>query len=333
VFRTIRRAVRVAVVDLGSNSTRLLIADVEGSALTELDRRTTVTRLGDGVDRTGELSSEAIERVEAVLVEYASAIADAGVDATVGVLTSAVRDARNGAELAASVRDQYGIDARVLSGDEEARLTFLGATAGLEPDGRRTLVIDIGGGSTEVVVGRDGAVEDHVSLQLGVVRHSERHLVSDPPRHRELEALADDVRATFDAGLPEALRGGVEAGIGVAGTPTSCAAIAQELDPYDSARIEGYVLDLGVLEMQLALLAGLPLDRRRAIPGLHPDRAPTIVAGVEILVEALRATGLRRITASERDILHGAALERGRLPRGTGTPHPSEGRRQAISEE
>jgi exopolyphosphatase/guanosine-5'-triphosphate,3'-diphosphate pyrophosphatase len=245
-----------------------------------------------------------------VLAEYAAAIRDAEVDATVGVLTSAARDARNGPAFAESVRERHGIPARILDGDEEARLTYLGATAGLEPDGRRTLVLDIGGGSTEVVVGRDGVVEGHASLQLGVVRHSERHLHSDPPTHRELEALADDVRTTLEDGLPGAARAAVEAGIGVAGTPISCASIAQELDPYDSARVEGYVLDLGVLEMQLALLAELPLERRRKLKGLHPDRAPTIVAGVVILVEALRATGLSRITASEHDILHGAALDR-----------------------
>jgi exopolyphosphatase / guanosine-5'-triphosphate,3'-diphosphate pyrophosphatase len=300
--------VRVAVVDMGTNSTRLLVADVAGGALTEIDRRTNVTRLGAGVERTGELSPEAVARTEAVLDGYAEAIAAAGAEATVGVLTSAARDARNGGELLARVRER-GIDAHVLAGDEEARLTFLGATAGLPADGRRTLVIDIGGGSTEVVTGRDGAVEEHVSLQLGVVRHSERHLHSDPPTHHELEALADDVRATLDAGLPESARSGVTAGIAVAGTPTSCASIAQELEPYDPSRVEGYVLELGVLEMQLALLAELPLARRRKVRGLHPDRAPTIVAGVEILIEALRATGLDRITASERDILHGAALD------------------------
>jgi len=300
---------RVAVVDLGTNSTRLLVADVDGGAVAEVTRRSTVTRLGEGVERTGELSAEAIARVDAVLDDYQRMVSDAGAGATVGVLTSAARDARNGEELLARVRAR-GIDASVLDGDEEARLTFLGATAGLPADGRRMLVVDIGGGSTEVVAGSDGVVENYVSLQLGVVRHTERYVHTDPPAHHELEALADDVRATLDAGLPDGARGGVDAGIAVAGTPTSCASIAQELEPYDPARVEGYVLDLGVLEMQLALLAEKPLERRRKIRGLHPDRAPTIVAGVEILVEVLRSTGLDRITASERDILHGAALDR-----------------------
>ena len=204
-LRTILRAVRVAVVDLGTNSSRLLIADIAGDTLVEVDRRTTVTRLGDGLERTGELSTEAIARVETVLDEYAQAIAASGASANVGVLTSAARDARNGDELVARVRAR-GIDAHVLDGDQEARLTYLGATAGLPNDDRRMLVIDIGGGSTELVVGRGGDVESHVSLQLGVVRHSERHLHSDPPTHHELEALADDVRATLDAGLPDAAR-------------------------------------------------------------------------------------------------------------------------------
>jgi exopolyphosphatase/guanosine-5'-triphosphate,3'-diphosphate pyrophosphatase len=298
----------IAVIDIGTNSTRLLLGEVHDTRVEQLERRSTVTRLGQGVDSSGRLADEAMKRVFDVLAEYKQAIDEHGATKVVVLATSAVRDSDNGDDFRAAVKERFGFELRTISGDEEARITFLGATSAREDGDEPTLVIDIGGGSTEVVTGRDGEVEAHVSLQLGVVRHSERHLHSDPPAHHELEALADDVRATLAGGLPESVRSGVEAGIAVAGTPTSCAAIAQELDPYDPARVEGYVLDLGVLEMQLALLAELPLERRRKLRGLHPDRAPTIVAGVEILIEALRSTGLSRITASERDILHGAAL-------------------------
>ena len=173
---------RVAVVDIGTNSTRLLIADVDGSDVVELDRRSIVTRLGEGVDATGALGDEPQERVFGVLESYAEAIDAGGCEARTAVMTSAVRDASNGARFAEIVRDRYGLDGRTLSGDEEARFTFLGATASpaAEPE-RPLLVIDIGGGSTELVVGRGREVDFHVSTQIGVVRHTERHLHSDPP--------------------------------------------------------------------------------------------------------------------------------------------------------
>src|ERR671917_258943 len=189
---------RVAVVDIGTNSTRLLIADVGDGALEELDRRSVVTRLGEGVDASGRLGDEPVRRVFGVLDEYARAIESLGADRRVAVMTSAVRDAANGADFAAAVHDRYGLDGRTLSGDEEARLTFLGATAARDPeDETPLLVIDIGGGSTELVVGARRAVAFHVSTQVGVVRHTERHIHSDPPEQPELEALAADARATF----------------------------------------------------------------------------------------------------------------------------------------
>jgi exopolyphosphatase / guanosine-5'-triphosphate,3'-diphosphate pyrophosphatase len=182
---------RVAVVDIGTNSTRLLIAQVDGGALEELDRRSAVTRLGEGVDATGRLGEAPQERVFSTLDDYASAIEQRGAERRLAVMTSAVRDAANGAAFAATVRERYGLDGRTLSGDDEARLTFLGATAArADGAGRPLLVVDIGGGSTELVVGSRGAVEFHVSTQAGVVRHTERHLRSDPPAAEEMEALA-----------------------------------------------------------------------------------------------------------------------------------------------
>jgi len=170
------------------------------------------------------------------------------------------------------------------------------------------VVIDIGGGSTEYVVGEGGQMNFHISTQAGVVRQTERHLHSDPPQREELAALADEVRAIIAEGVPADVRASVVAAVGVAGTATSCAAIAQELDPYDPARVQGYRLEAGALELMLARLAEMDLERRRHVTGLHPDRAPTIVAGVVILLEALRAFGLDEVEVSEHDILWGAAL-------------------------
>ena len=304
---------KVGVVDIGTNSTRLLIADVRDGAVTERERRTTVTRLGDGVDATGELGAEPQRRVLATLDDYARAIERHGCDARTAVMTSAVRDAANGPAFAAGVRDRYGFAARTLTGAEEARLTFLGATAARDPaDASELLVIDIGGGSTELVVGHRGQVDFHASTQAGVVRHSERHLRTDPPRVGELAALAADVRAIIERAVPAEVRASVRAAVAVAGTATSCAAIDLELDPYDPAQVEGHFLTMAVLERELDGLAALPLQERRRVTGLHPDRAPTIVAGVLILTEALRSFGLDRTEVSERDILWGAALDTAR---------------------
>lgn len=308
---------RVGVVDIGTNSTRLLIADVEDGAIAERDRRSEVTRLGQGVDTSGRLADEAMERVFATLGAYREALdaADVPADARVAVLTSATRDAANGADFTRRVRDDYGLDARAIAGEEEARLTFLGATHGRDPhDATPLLVADIGGGSTELIVGAAGgdAPRFHVSLQAGVVRQTERHVHRDPPQPHELQRLADDVRATIEAGVPAEVRASARAAVGVAGTATSLAAIDQELEPYDPRRVHGYVLELPEVELLLARLAQMPLAQRRDVRGLHPDRAPTIVAGAAILLEVLRAFGLERAEVSEHDLLHGVALTQAR---------------------
>jgi exopolyphosphatase / guanosine-5'-triphosphate,3'-diphosphate pyrophosphatase len=301
---------RVAVVDIGTNSTRLLVAEVDGGALQELQRESIVTRLGEGVDATGRLGDVPQGRVFAALDEFTAAIERHGADRRTAVMTSAVRDAANGAAFAAAVRKRYGLDGRTLTGDEEARLTFLGATAARDPDDPAVLlVIDIGGGSTELVVGARGAVEFHTSTQTGVVRHTERHVHSDPPAAAELGALAADVRGAIEAAVPAEVRGGASAAVAVAGTATSCAAIDLELDPYDPAAVEGHELSRERLDELLARLASMPLAERRKVTGLHPDRAPTIVAGVIILQEVLDAFRLGRVEVSERDILWGVALD------------------------
>ena len=313
---------RVAVVDIGTNSTRLLVADVDvDGALSEVERRTQVTRLGQGVDREGVLAEDAMERVHATLAEYRRRIDSHGAQRAVAVLTSAVRDAANGAEFAARVRGEHGLDARTIDGDEEARLTFLGATSSRpQEDPTPTVVVDIGGGSTELVVGSGREVSFHVSTQVGVVRHSERYVHSDPPRDDELDALGADVRSILVASVPPEVRARTRAAIAVAGTPTSLAAIDLDLDCYSPDKVHGHVLTLEACEAMLERLAALPEPDRRAVRGLHPDRAPTIVAGAIMLIEALRLFDLHATEVSDQDILHGAALETVHRARGKGAP-------------
>jgi exopolyphosphatase/guanosine-5'-triphosphate,3'-diphosphate pyrophosphatase len=301
---------RIAVVDVGTNSTRLFVADVEhGRVTNQLERLTRVTRLGAGVDANGKLDPEAIARVLATLDEYHRVIEAHHAERRVAVLTSAVRDAANGEEFAAELRERYGLEANILDGEEEARLTFLGATSERDPDDRTiTLVADVGGGSTELVIGQGREAQFHVSTQAGAVRQTERHLHHDPPPARELDELTADVRSILAAAVPEERRH-VEHAIGVAGTPTSLAAVAQALDPFDPDRVQGYMLGREECEQMLERLAALPLEERREVPGLHPDRAPTIVAGTAILVEIMRLLELERVEVSEHDILRGAALK------------------------
>jgi exopolyphosphatase/guanosine-5'-triphosphate,3'-diphosphate pyrophosphatase len=297
---------RIAVIDLGTNTTRLLVADVDGGRVRELDRRSEVTRLGEGVDSSGRLADRAMDRVAAAVAQFRQAIDALGPARVVAVATSAVRDAANGDELLARLRDDYDVYPRTISGDEEARLTFLGATSGRAVEGP-VLVLDIGGGSTEFVVGEPGGEPSfHVSTRAGSVRQTERHITGDPPPPDDVADLAREVQLTIEGDVPALVRGGVERGIAVAGTATSLAAIDQKLDHRES--VDGYRLELAACEQMLALLAELPLDRRREVTGLHPDRAPTIVAGAVILVEAMRAFDLEAMETSEADILHGAAL-------------------------
>ncbi|HEY2056332.1 MAG TPA: Ppx/GppA phosphatase family protein [Solirubrobacterales bacterium] len=296
---------RVAVMDIGSNSTRLLVADVEGGRVSPVERRSTVTRLGRGVDLSGQLAAEAIEAACAAIDPYVATLQELGAEKVDAIATSAVRDATNGSAFVAELRERFALSARVLDGEEEARLSYLGATSETAPE-VPTLVIDIGGGSTELVVGEGRQVDWHASLQAGVVRHTERHFVHDPPTPVELEALATDLRGLIEVARAEAP--GAKAGIAVAGTPTSLAAIEMELVPYDPQKIHGHVLELRSIQRMLSRLAAAPLEQRTEIAGLHPDRAPTIVAGVVTLVEAMRAFDLERITVSEHDILYGAAI-------------------------
>jgi len=296
---------RVAVIDIGTNSTRLLVADVAGGRVSPLDRRSTVTRLGRGVDLSGHLSTEAIEDVCAAIGDYVGILEELGAETVEAIATSAVRDADNGGAFIAELRERFALSARVLDGEEEARATYLGATSESLPT-EPTLVVDIGGGSTELVVGTGDRVSFHDSLQAGVVRHTERCFSGDPPTAEEMEALAADVRSLIAMSVGAGVE--VSQGIAVAGTPTSLAAVEMKLEPYDPSRVHGHVLALPSIQHMLSRLASVPLAERVEIPGLHPDRAPTIVAGVVILIETMRAFELEQIAVSEHDILYGTAL-------------------------
>lgn len=302
---------RVAVVDIGTNSTRLLVADVSRDGrLEQLDRRSTVTRLGVGVEQTGRLSDEGMARVFAALDDYKAAFDSLGAERRIAVLTSATRDSANGPDFTRRVCDDYGLDARTIAGDEEARLSFLGATSRRDPtDPQAIAVLDIGGGSTELIVGRGHDVGFHVSAQVGVVRHTERHLHHDPPQPAELDALRADVRAGLEGAVPPAVRAQPQTMTAVAGTATSVASMDLARRGEQRDGVDGHEVTLDTCEQLGASLATVTEAERRGTPGLHPDRAPSIVAGTIVLAQAMRLFGLDRVEVSELDILHGVALD------------------------
>jgi exopolyphosphatase / guanosine-5'-triphosphate,3'-diphosphate pyrophosphatase len=291
--------VRVAALDLGTNTTRLLVADVDGGRVDEVHRETRITRLGEGVDARRRLLPVPIARVRNVLTDYRRTIEELGANRSLLVATSAVRDAENGEAFLGEIEWSYGFETRLVSGDEEAALT----QRGVRPS-PRTLVLDIGGGSTELLVD-----DVHVSLDIGSVRFTERFVHSDPPDPRELDECARAVRVEL-----ERVHAEPERAIGVAGTTTTLAALDLRLDAYDRERVDGHRLSLDGARAQLQRLAALPLVQRREVPALEPERAPVIVAGAVILVETLAHFGLDEIEVSERDILDGIALAAAELP-------------------
>ncbi len=291
---------RVAAIDLGTNSTRLLVADVLDGRLTEVARRLAITRLGESVDELHVLLPAAIARVRRALDGYRREAESLGAERVLAIATSAVRDAENGAAFLSELEGEFGLTTRLLSGDEEAELMLAGILSDRTLESE-TLIVDIGGGSTELVLAGHTAVVFRTSLQLGCVRLTERLLPSDPPTPVELEACAAQVRSV----LPELE---VTTAIGVAGTVTTAAALDLGAERYDPALVHGHRVSAQTIEREIASLASLPLAERERVPCLEPARAPVIVAGLVILREILAAFGLREIEASERDILHGAAL-------------------------
>ena len=297
----------VAAIDIGTNTTRLIVAKVSGSSLEELDRRTTITRLGEGVDKSGSLSEAGIERVFETLAGYREIVDELGADRALALATSAVRDASNGGDFLKDVESRFGFRVRLLSGSEEALLAFRGATI------RRTLpepvlVVDIGGGSTELIVGDANGPSFHVSLDIGAVRLTERYLHGDPPTPAELEHCATIVRELLLDRIPTGVLREPRAAIGNAGTITTIAALDQHLPAYDRELVHGYSISRHAVREQYARLAALPLSERRLVPALEPERAPVIVAGAIVCRELLDVFALEAIEASELDILDGAAL-------------------------
>lgn len=307
------------MIDIGTNSTRLLVADVHGRRTVEVERRTRVTRLGRGVDHSGQLSAEAIELVCETIGEYVALVRELGAEDQAVIATSAVRDAENGGAFVAELRERFALNATVIGGDEEARLTYTGVASD-RPAGQRLLVIDIGGGSTEIVAGIGDAPDLQASLQAGVIRHTERFLTGDPPSTSDLENLARDINDLIAGSLAGQALPLVDLGVAVAGTPSSTAAMDLKLERYDPAVVEGYRLPIKTIQWWLSRLASMPLEDRQKVPGLHPDRARAIVAGLVILIEVMRTFGLAEVEVSEHDILYGTAI---RLAAGEFHPQPS----------
>ena len=294
---------RVAAIDLGTNTTRLLVADVNAERVEEISRRTAITRLGEGVDGRRRLLPLPIARVRNVLADYRRELESLGAERTLAAATSAVRDAENGGAFLGELEWSYGFTTRLLSGEEEADLTL----RGVGEAGHDALVVDIGGGSTELI-----GAGTRISTELGSVRLTERFLLSDPPTEGELDALGAATRSVLAEQVPEELT--ARRAIGVAGTITSLAALDLGLVEYDRDQVHGHRLGDAAVRALLERLAALPLAERRRVPGLEPERAPVIVAGAVILREVMRHFGLAAIEASERDILYGIALEAATLP-------------------
>jgi len=300
-------ASRLAAVDVGTNSTRLLVADVEGGrVVAELAREMIITRLGKGVDRTGRFDPAALRRTLDVLAAYGATCRRLGVSRRRVVATSATRDAGNRQELLDGVRALLGVDTEVLSGEAEAATAYRGATHDL-PGEERTLVVDIGGGSTELILGTR-LPEAMVSLDLGCVRLHERHLHTDPPTAAEVAALRADAAARL-ARVTETLDpAAAERVVGVAGTITTVTAIGLGLDAYDPRRIHRSALGAAEIAAVAEKLAAMTVAERAAIPVMAKGREDVIAAGALLLDELVRTFGFRRVIASETDILDGVLL-------------------------
>ena len=309
---------RVAAVDCGTNSIRLLVAErgADGG-LVDLDRRLEIVRLGQGVDATGEFHADALRRTFEAVERYAEILADAQVpvERIHFIATSAARDAGNRDEFFAGVQQRLGVLPDVISGDTEARLSFSGALSRIRPQAEPVLVMDIGGGSTELIVGSaSGRVQSAVSLDIGSVRLTERFLPSSPPEPAALDEATRFVDAKLDQSGLELSR--VRCWVGVAGTVTTIAAVQLGLQTYDRARVHGSLIERDALQELLRRLSGMQVADIRALPSMHPQRADVITAGMLIAARVARLVSAPELVVSESDILDGIALELLRAPRG-----------------
>ncbi len=305
----------VAAFDCGTNSLRLLLAGPgtggpDGSALTDLDRQTEIVRLGQGVDATGEFAPAALERTFAVTRRFAERVREAGVppERTRFVATSASRDARNRDEFFAGIEELVGVRPDVISGDEEARLSFAGALSRIRPDAEPVLVMDVGGGSTELIVGSAaGAVSSAISLDIGSVRLTERFLGAGPPTPAALEAAREHVDALLDSSGVDF--GAIGTWVGVAGTATTLAGVHLQLEAYDRERVHGSTIPVPKLEELAFLLSRMNVDQIKALPSMHPGRADVVTAGALIATRVAARLHVADLVISESDILDGIALQ------------------------
>jgi exopolyphosphatase/guanosine-5'-triphosphate,3'-diphosphate pyrophosphatase len=295
---------RVAVVDVGSNSTRLFLCDGIDEDGPHGERITTITSLRRGAGTDGSVAADALGRLDDCLTDFGARIASFGTNEVIAVGTSAVRDAPNRDRIEAVVRERLGTELRVLAGAQEAELAYVGARLAISGGGP-VLVVDIGGGSTELIRGDEHGPTSAVSLDMGGVRFTETFLHSDPPTDAQVLALRDEVAGLVIPAL--AALGGSAPVVGVAGTMTTIAAIA--LGRYDSDQVHGMILSAEDVQEITEHLRSLPLDARRTVPGLHPDRAPFIVAGALIASTVLAAAGVGGVAISERDLLDGAVMQ------------------------
>ena len=297
---------RVGAVDCGTNSIRLLVADVDGDRKTDVHREMRVVRLGQGVDRTGELAPEALERTRLALVDYAATCRELGAQRVRMVATSATRDARNRDAFTALVVDVLGVAPEVVSGDEEAALSFDGATRGLDPAQGPFLVMDIGGGSTELVLGT-ASPQAALSVDVGCVRLTERHLADDPPTPAQVAAATADVDAALALVRAAVPVEQARTAVGLAGSVTTVAAVALALEAYDAERIHlSRICAADVADVAARLLA-MTRAERAALPVMHPGRVDVIGAGALVLATLVDRLGLQEVVVSEADILDGIA--------------------------
>jgi exopolyphosphatase/guanosine-5'-triphosphate,3'-diphosphate pyrophosphatase len=301
--------VRVAGIDCGTNSVRLLIADrAPSGSLVDVAREMRIVRLGAGVDQAGRLAPEAIERTRVALVEYATLITSLGARAVRMVATSATRDAANRDDFTTMVHETLGVEPEVISGTEEAALSFAGASNGVGVVAAPLLVGDIGGGSTELVLGRPGETElAAYSMDIGCVRMTERHLRSDPPTAAQVEAARADVRDAIAAARITVPIETAASFVGVAGTVTTMAALTLRLDSYQPEAIHGSTMTAEQVHELADRLLRMPHDERAMLPVMHPGRVDVIGAGALILSELMRASGVGSVIASEHDILDAVA--------------------------
>ncbi|MCU1602438.1 MAG: Exopolyphosphatase [Frankiales bacterium] len=298
---------RVAAVDCGTNSVRLLVRDLPGA---ELHREMRIVRLGEGVDRTGSLAPQAIERTREALASYRETCDRLGVERTRMVATSATRDADNRADFVAMVQGALGVDPEVITGDEEAALSFRGATVGLDPADGPFLVMDIGGGSTELVLGTT-TVEAARSVDVGCVRLTERHLTADPPTPAQVEAATADVDAAIFSALEVVPAERARTAVGLAGSVTTVAALALGLERYEPDRIHLSRISRDRVHEIATDLLSMTRENRSRLPVMHPGRVDVIGGGALVLDRAMALLSLDEIVVSESDILDGIAMSLG----------------------